>query len=236
MYNELQCSIRTSQTCPGAPHPSRDAYLLRCPDHYWNPAECRLNSLADITRAGQTLGDSCVSPAKCQQQRRSNCCSQATVIRSAFPTGQSLQPAFTAVGFPYAMFARPSLRHKLFQSVSLHVSNKHLWTWCRNRSLQSLYHTTERGCPRAEVPDLAASAAIATASVSTFRRLNPFFRNASCTHNSLMLRCRTFPEPERAQISLAAELPHKMSRRKSTPSGQSNWHVWVPKAAAHTVP
>ena len=33
-------------------------------------------------------------------------------------------------------------------------------------------------------------------SVCTTRRLNSFFRNASCTDSSLMLRCRTFPQPQ----------------------------------------
>ena len=47
-------------------------------------------------------------------------------------------------------------------------------------------------------------------SVSTSRRLKSFFRNASCTHNSLMLRCRTFPETEGVQISLTAELSHRI--------------------------
>ena len=187
-------------------------------------------------------------------------------------------------------------RHKLFQSVGCTQTKKQMPTRYHNQSRQSLYHTTERGCPRPCVLDVAKrgyprlrsraarsgntrirhpyrrrppspqhvsffslgddadreeSAAVATAairhsprlsgicniklpkrsfsshfvptsaqfrSVSTTRRLNSLYRNASCTCSSLMLRCRTFPEPERVQVPLAAELSHRMSRRKGTPS------------------
>ena len=57
-----ETTIRTSQTSPGSRHPSRDACLLKCPDQSWELAECKLNSLADITRAGHALGESFVSP------------------------------------------------------------------------------------------------------------------------------------------------------------------------------
>ena len=54
MSKRGRCSIRTSKTCPGFPRPARDARLfLRCSDQPWVPAECRLDSLADINRAGQ---------------------------------------------------------------------------------------------------------------------------------------------------------------------------------------
>ena len=140
VYSELQYTIRTSHTCPGSRLPSRDALLLRHLDQ-------RLYSLADITRAGPSRSiPSSLLKVSTALQRCSNCCPQATVMRSTSPplSPQSLHPP-----------SHPSIRHKLFRSVGLHVSNKHPSTRCRNRARQSLYHTTER--------DLGASSILRSA-------------------------------------------------------------------------
>ena len=72
-------------------------------------------------------------------------------------------------------------------------------------------------------------------SVCTIRRLNSFIRNASCTDSSLMLECRTFPQPERVQILCRRTIAQDVETQQYT-IWQSSWHVWMPKAAALTIP
>ena len=73
-------------------------------------------------------------------------------------------------------------------------------------------------------------------SVSMVPSSNSLFLSASCTHNSLMAKCLTLPEPVREHIPLAAELSDPIVSRPFMPICSRIWLVCFPMAAARTMP
>ena len=204
-------------------------------------AGCRLDPLADMTQ-GQVIPSSffIVSTAL---QRCSNCCPQVLVMLSASPllcpesppdfNGGPSEPSSEAHTFDRSCsnqwFAR--IQHVPTNMVSQPITGKlvsRLGAGCPGPCVPDV---AERSCPRlrscaageripASDSSIVSSTRLPLASSTSSCQDGPFqatsfFRNTSCTHNSLMLRCRTFPEPTHVQIPLP---------RNDHPAGNDNRH------------
>ena len=177
---ETKCTLNYSAPFEFPKHalvPTRlQTRLLRCPDQPWDPAECRVASLSDITPAGQAPGDSFVSP-----ESVNSVASLSELLPASDNDAIRIStPLLTAVGFP----SEPCSHAHPFDTS---CANQWLCsTWC-NRSRQSLQHTPERGCRRPCVSDVAERGcphlrSCAARSGFSPIRPHPYRRRPACRH------------------------------------------------------